>query len=114
MASKTTTRQQLHQYVDQLSSERLAVALDFVSYLLQRDADQAGEARTIHPEPAALSAVESQSKSNSPVDLAAVGIDKKTAETLRNSLITFSEEWDSPEMDIYDDYDAAKADLETR
>lgn len=28
---------------------------------------------------------------------------------LRARLASFAEEWDSPEMDVYDDYDAAKA-----
>ena len=30
------------------------------------------------------------------------------------SLRPFAEGWDSPEMDVYDDYDAAKARLEAR
>jgi len=29
-------------------------------------------------------------------------------------LASFAEDWDSPEMDVYDDYDAAKARLEAR
>ncbi|BBC22798.1 hypothetical protein [Pseudanabaena sp. ABRG5-3] len=45
------------------------------------------------------------------VDLASQGIDKKQAEILRTSLATFAEDWNSPEMSIYDDYDAAKAKL---
>jgi hypothetical protein len=45
-------------------------------------------------------------KSN-PIDLAAQGIDLEQAETLRTNLATFSEDWNSPEMSIYDDYDAA-------
>lgn len=43
------------------------------------------------------------------IDLASQGIDKAQAEILRESLVTFSEDWNSPEMSIYDDYDAAKA-----
>jgi hypothetical protein len=27
---------------------------------------------------------------------------------LRSSLFTFAEEWDSPEMSVYDNYDAVK------
>ena len=30
---------------------------------------------------------------------------------LRARLASFAEEWESPEMDMYDDYDAAKANL---
>jgi hypothetical protein len=43
------------------------------------------------------------------IDLKSQGIDTEQAESLRTSLATFSEDWDSPEMSIYDNYDAAKA-----
>lgn len=43
------------------------------------------------------------------IDLRARGIDKTQAAELRNQLARFAEDWDSPEMDIYDDYDAARA-----
>ena len=46
-----------------------------------------------------------------PIDLRARGIDEAQAAELRERLAAFAEEWDSPEMDIYDDYDAAKANL---
>lgn len=45
------------------------------------------------------------------IDLFAQGIDKEQADDLRARLTTFAEEWDSPEMDIYDNYDAAKSNL---
>lgn len=45
------------------------------------------------------------------IDLASQGIDKTQAELLQASLSTFAEDWNSPEMSIYDDYDAAKAKL---
>lgn len=45
------------------------------------------------------------------IDLQALGIDEEQAADLRGRLATFAEEWESPEMDIYDDYDAAKANL---
>jgi hypothetical protein len=35
------------------------------------------------------------------IDLKSQGIDTKQAESLRTSLATFSEDWDSPEMSIY-------------
>lgn len=44
-----------------------------------------------------------------PVDLRTRGIDERQAAELRARLATFAEEWDSPEMNIYDDYDAAKS-----
>lgn len=45
------------------------------------------------------------------VSLAARGIDEEQAANLRARLTTFAEEWDSPEMDVYDNYDAAKSNL---
>jgi hypothetical protein len=45
------------------------------------------------------------------IDLTSQGIDKAQAAVLRTSLATFAEDWNSPEMSIYDDYDAAKAKL---
>jgi hypothetical protein len=42
-------------------------------------------------------------------NLASQGIDREQAKTLRASLATFSEDWNSPEMSVYDNYDAAKA-----
>jgi hypothetical protein len=49
-------------------------------------------------------------KSNE-IDLESQGINREQAEVLRTNLATFSEDWDSPEMGIYDNYDAAKANL---
>ena len=48
------------------------------------------------------------------VDLRARGLDEAQAAELRARLATFAEDWDSPEMAIYDDYDAAKASPQTR
>ena len=45
------------------------------------------------------------------IDLVARGIDEEQAADLRARLTTFAGEWDSPEMDIYDNYDAAKSNL---
>jgi hypothetical protein len=42
------------------------------------------------------------------IDLESLGINKTAAQILRSSLVTFAEEWDSPEMSIYDNYDVAK------
>ena len=43
------------------------------------------------------------------VDLASQGIDREQADTLRASLATFANDWNSPEMSVYDNYDAIKA-----
>ena len=45
------------------------------------------------------------------IDLRARGLDEARAAELRAQLATFAEEWDSPDMDLYDNYDAAKAGL---
>ena len=42
------------------------------------------------------------------VDLPARGIDEEQAARLRTQLKVFADEWNSPEMASYDDYDAAK------
>ena len=45
------------------------------------------------------------------VDLRQRGIDEAQAAELRAQLGTFAEEWNSADMAMYDDYDAAKAKL---
>jgi len=42
------------------------------------------------------------------VDLQSRGIDEAQASDLRTRLATFSDEWESPEMKVYDNYDAKK------
>ncbi|MEK7728850.1 MAG: hypothetical protein AAB354_10585 [candidate division KSB1 bacterium] len=48
------------------------------------------------------------------IDLRSRGIDEAQASDLRARLASFAEDWNSPEMDIYDNYDAAKANLQAR
>ena len=45
------------------------------------------------------------------VDLPSRGISETEAAELRDRLASFAEDWNSPEMEIYDDYDAARAKL---
>lgn len=45
------------------------------------------------------------------IDLRERGIDEAQAAELRAQLGTFAEEWNSPEMDLYNHYDVAKAKL---
>lgn len=45
------------------------------------------------------------------VDLRARRISEAEAADLRARLATFAEDWDSPEMEIYDNYDDVKAKL---
>lgn len=48
------------------------------------------------------------------IDLRSRGIDVTQAAELRARLEPFAREWDSVEMDIYNDYDSAKAALNAR
>jgi hypothetical protein len=48
------------------------------------------------------------------LDLRAQGIDEPQAADLRARLATFIEDWASPEMDVYDNYDIVKASLHAR
>ena len=48
------------------------------------------------------------------VDLGEHGIDKTQAAELRARLTCFAEDWESPEMSIYDNYDEERAKLRTR
>jgi hypothetical protein len=43
MLNSSNTREQIYRYVDQLSQERLAVVLDFLAYLVERDNSDATE-----------------------------------------------------------------------
>ncbi len=48
------------------------------------------------------------------IDLQAQGIGEAQAADLRSRLATFVEDWSSPEMDVYDNYDLTKASLQAR
>ncbi len=48
------------------------------------------------------------------IDLGTRGIDARTAAELRARLAQFAEDWESPEMNAYDHYDAAKAIMSPR
>jgi len=43
------------------------------------------------------------------IDLPSRGIDRAHATDLRARLAAFAEDWESPEMEVYDNYDAAKS-----
>ena len=47
------------------------------------------------------------------VNLREHGIDKAQAAELRARLACFAEDWESPEMEVYDNYDEEKAKLQT-
>ena len=47
------------------------------------------------------------------IDLRERGIDEAQAAEIRACLASFAEDWESPEMDVYDNYDEEKAKLRT-
>lgn len=48
---------------------------------------------------------------SSEVDLRSRGVDEERAAELRARYATFIEDWDHPEVSVYDQYDSAKAKL---
>ena len=50
---------------------------------------------------------------SSDIDLNSQGIGRAQAETLRNSFATFVEDWEGPEMSIYNNYDDATSNRST-
>lgn len=47
------------------------------------------------------------------IDLSSVNISKEQAQELRQRLSTFAEDWNNPDMDIYDHYEKSKTKTET-
>ena len=48
------------------------------------------------------------------IDLRERGIDEAQAAEMRARFATFAEDWESPEMNVYDNYDEEKAKLQTQ
>ncbi len=48
------------------------------------------------------------------IDLRERGIDEAQAAEMRARLASFAEDWESPEMNVYDNYDEEKAKLQTQ
>ena len=48
------------------------------------------------------------------IDLQGCGIDEAQAADIRARLASFVEDWENSEMNVYDNYDDAKAKLQTR
>ena len=48
------------------------------------------------------------------IDLREQGIDRAQAANLRARFATFAEDWESPEMSVYDNYGEEKAKLQTQ
>ena len=48
------------------------------------------------------------------IDLRSKGIGEQQAKDLRERLAQFASDWESPEMNLYDDYAKSKSDLQKR
>jgi len=57
-------------------------------------------------------AIRSEFQSQRSVSLEDYNINAAQAAELRASLASFAEDWNQPQMDVYDNYDAAKAHIE--
>ncbi|MGI4790626.1 MAG: hypothetical protein ACRYFS_17465 [Janthinobacterium lividum] len=91
----------------------LDLAPDVEAYLRERAARKGQEAEAI-VQALLAEAMERDTSGGPLIYLADHGISPVQAAELRASLSTFAAEWERPEMDVYDDYDAAKARLEAK
>lgn len=98
----TNLEDEIQEKVHVLTDEQQQEVLEFIEQLAQ-------SAR--REEPAGYSFVGIGHGGKKEIDLREHGISREQAADLRARLSTF-EDWNDPEMDIYDDYDATKAALD--
>ena len=89
----------------------LELAPDVEAYLRNQAARKGQEAEAV-AQALLVEAMARNVDSRKDVSLADYEISPAQAAELRASFATFAGEWERPEMDVYDDYDAAKARLE--
>lgn len=87
--------------VHSLDDEQQKQVLEFVENLEQN----------VRREEASLSSSGMENGKKDEVDLRERGISPERAADLRSPLSTFAQDWNDPEMDIYDNYDQAFAAL---
>ena len=86
----------------------LDLAPDLEAYLRERAARKGQETEAV-AQALIMEAMMRDVDSRPGVSLPDYGISPAQAAELRASFTTFADEWERPEMDVYDDYDAAKA-----
>ena len=91
----------------------LNLAPDMEAYLRERAARD-GQNAEATAQALIAEAMARDGGSRNGVLLAEYGIGPVQAAELRARFATFADEWDRPEMDVYDDYDAAKARIEAK
>ena len=79
---------------------------------LRRRAEQEGQAAKIVARELLVQAIRDDVQSHQGTLSQGYGINPKQAAEIRVSFASFAKEWNQPEIDVYDDYDAAKARLE--
>ena len=89
----------------------LNLAPDMEAYLREQAA-RTGQAAEDAAQTLIAEAMARDTAGGGGVSLAEHGISPAQAAELRARFATFAEEWERPVMDVYDDYDAAKASLE--
>ncbi len=88
----------------------LDIAPEIGAYLREKAARE-GQAAEAVAQALLMYAIQIDARSGQGVLLQSYGISPAQAAELRASFATFAGEWERPEMDVYDDYDAAKARL---
>ncbi len=91
----------------------LDLAPEMEAYLRERAARK-GQAAEDAAQTLIVEAMERDAAGRRGVLLAEYGITSTQVSELRTKFASFAEEWERPEMDGYDDYDAAKAKLEAK
>ena len=91
----------------------LDLAPDVETYL-QEKAAREGRPTEVVAQALFAQAIQSDLQTRQVISLEKYGIDSAQAAELRASLASFSEDWNQPEMDVYDDYDAARASLDAQ
>ena len=95
--------------VPQIHFHREAFSLEAAIVSVLLDIQKAGfEADHVHIKPKVVL------RTVGNIDLRERGIDAAQAAEIRARLASFAEDWESPEMDVYDNYDEEKAKLQTR
>lgn len=89
----TNLEDAIQEKVRRLPDEQQKEVLEFVENLQQNARRQ---------EPASLSSIGMGNGKKTEVDLREHGINREQAADLRARLSTFAEDWERPEMDIYD------------
>lgn len=88
----------------------LDIAPEMEAYLREKAVREGQAAETV-AQALLMQAIRNDAQSRQGVLLKGYGIDPAQAAEIRASLASFADEWNQPEMDVYDDYEAARVRL---